>query len=177
MDVYEEPTRVAEPTNVGEVIAEMVYSQEEREGFSKIIKDFNELYYKLHKQTWGNTNWRGIPILKAPTDLWIYQELIGTLQPNLIIETGTCYGGSALYMRDMCNIMSPFTQIISIDINHEYINDTARVNGINFVLGSSVSEEIIIKLKANIEAYDCKKVMVILDSDHSKEHVLKELDL
>ena len=178
MDVYDEPTRVKAPENLGEVIAEMVFSQEEREGYSKIIKDFSQLYYNMSKQTWGNTKWRGVPILKAPTDLWIYQELIEKIQPDLIIETGTCFGGSALYLRDICHIMNLYNHIISIDISHENLSEKARsVSGIQWWEGSSVSDEILVELKAHIAAYESKRVMVILDSDHSKEHVIKELEL
>ena len=177
MEVYKE-TKVVPPENIAEYVAQLRYTAEEREGFSKIIREFNELYYTMSKQTWGNTKWRGVPVFKTPTDLWIYQELIEAIQPDLIIETGTCYGGSALYLRDICAIMGIYPQVITIDISHEHLSEKAKsVNGIHWWEGSSVSDEMLVELKAHIYVYECERVMVILDSDHSKEHVLKELEL
>lgn len=177
MEVYNGLTRLADPENAGEILAEFRHSQEEREGYSKIIKEFNELYYKLSVQTWANTRWRGVPVLKTPTDLWIYQELIEVIKPDLIIETGTCYGGGALYLRDMCNLICPTALIMSIDMTHEHIQEEAKVSGIMYMLGSSVSDNIIGLVKHCIEKFNKQRVMVILDSDHSKEHVLNELEL
>ena len=177
MEVYNE-TKIEEPKNVGEMIAQLRHTIDERTEYSKVIRDFNELYYKLSVQTWGgNTKWRGIPVFKTPTDLWIYQELIESYKPDLIIETGTCFGGSALYLRDICNMITPRSWIISIDNTHDHLVEKAKVERIGYLFGSSVSDEIMIEVKAFIAAFECNKVMVILDSDHTKEHVLKELEL
>jgi len=176
MKVYED-TKVEEPENAGEYIAQLRYSAEERTEFSRVIKEFNELYYKLVAQTWGNTKWRGVNVMKTPTDLWIYQELIHNIRPDLIIETGTCYGGSALYLRNLLNVIFPSGQVVSIDVSHEHLQQPAREIGIKYLLGSSVSDEILVQVKAYIAAYHCQRVMVILDSAHEKEHVLKELEL
>lgn len=176
MEVYNE-TRIEEPKNIGEMIAQLRHTADEREEYSKVIREFNELYYKLTPQTWGNTRWRGVPVFKTPTDLWVYQELIEVVKPGIIIETGTCYGGSTLYIRDMCNMICPATRILSIDTTHEHLQEKAKVEGVRYLLGSSISEEIVAEVKAFIVAYQPKHVMVILDSEHSKEHVLKELEV
>jgi cephalosporin hydroxylase len=153
------------------------YTEEELNKFRGIIKNFNKLYYEQHKQTWCNTRWRGVSVYKAPTDLWIYQELIDEIKPDLIIETGSCSGGSALYMRDILNIVYPQGRIISIDIDDSKISDKAKVPGIEFYKGSSIADETVVYLKAVIAGLHCKRVMVILDSDHRKDHVVKELEL
>jgi len=172
---------IVEQVMSGEKIAEIVqrskYSDEDKERWGNIIREFNNLYWQAHVQTWGNTSWRKVRVWKAPTDLWVYQELITEIKPDLIIETGTAYGGSALYMRDVLDKEYPEGKIISIDVSHEILEEKAKVPGIEFYLGSSTDPETLTHVKAHIAAYNCQRVMVILDSDHSEEHVSKELDL
>jgi cephalosporin hydroxylase len=163
--------------NMAEIVGHVRYSEEDRAAYSKVIKDFNNLYYAMGVQTWGLMRWRGVPLLKPPTDMWTYQELINEIKPDLIIETGTYCGGSALFLRDMLNLVHPEGKVITIDVDDSSIYEIARVPGIRFYKGSSVAEDTLIDIKAHIEAYKCGRVMVVLDSDHSEEHVTKELDL
>lgn len=162
---------------LAEVVAQAKYSDEDKARWGKIIREFNDLYWQAHVQTWGNTKWRGVQVWKPATDLWIYQELITEIKPDLIIETGTAFGGSAMYMRDILDKEHPEGKIITIDISHEILNEKAKIPGIEFYLGSSTAEETVTHVKALIAAYNCQRVMVILDSDHAEEHVSKELDL
>lgn len=159
------------------ILERSMYSDEERAQYSKIIADFNKLYHKLDRQTWCATQWKGINVLKPPTDLWVYQEIIERLKPELIIETGSMRGGSAVFLDDVCKLMNPDSQVISIDINKDNINPKAFESDVIFMTGSSVDEEIVDQLKAYIKANEIKKVMVILDSDHSEEHVTNELNM
>jgi cephalosporin hydroxylase len=122
--------------------------------------------------TWADTYWLGVPVLKCPLDLWIYQEIIFEVKPDVIIECGTFRGGSALFLAHMCDLVNN-GRIISIDI--EYREDRPKHERITYLIGSSTSEEIVRKVKSLIRDRD--KVMVILDSDHHKEHVLKELKI
>lgn len=72
----------------------------------EIVDQFHRLYYEgAPHQTWQNTFWMGHRVLKCPTDLWQYQEILHEVRPDLIIETGTCFGGSALYMAHLCDIL------------------------------------------------------------------------
>lgn len=160
-----------------EFIAQQRYSDAEKVKFAKIIKDFNALYYKLNQQTWCNTKWRGVPLCKTPTDLWIYQELIHAVQPDLIVETGTLAGGSALFLHDMLKVNELYGWVISIDVDMKNLYAMAKTSLVKFLQAPSESFEAISFVKAHIAAYECKKVMVILDSNHEKEHVLKELKL
>lgn len=160
-----------------ETIAMQRYSDAEKMKFAKIIREFNALYWKLKEQTWCNTKWRGVPVCKPPTDLWIYQELITAVEPDLIIETGTLAGGSALFMHDTMQLNKNYGWIISIDTETSNIYETAKTSLVKFLHGSSTDAETVAFVKAHIASYECQKVMVILDSNHEAEHVLQELRL
>lgn len=164
-----------------ETIVASKFDAAERQVFSEVIRKFNKLYWEMGVQTWLTTKWRGVGVLKPPTDMWIYQELIWTIQPDLIIETGTYRGGSALFMRDvldMCGLSK--TKIITIDIDRSGLAKafTDRLGGVNdliFINASSVADQTMQHVRRYVDS--SQKVMVILDSDHSYEHVTKELEL
>jgi cephalosporin hydroxylase len=139
-----------------------------------IVDQFHKFYYDAHifGGTWANTYWLGVPTEKCPLDLWIYQEIIFEVKPDVIIECGTGGGGSALFLANMCDLVDN-GRVISIDI--EYREDRPKHERITYLIGSSTSEEIVRKVEGLIGEGD--KVMVILDSDHHKEHVLKELKI
>ncbi|MCA9398612.1 MAG: hypothetical protein KC618_02600, partial [Candidatus Omnitrophica bacterium] len=80
------------------------------------VKNFHELYYYNHKQTWTDTYWMGVPAEKCPLDMWIYQEILFSVKPDLIVETGTYRGGSAFYMASLCDLMKK-GRIMTIDID------------------------------------------------------------
>lgn len=163
---------------IGEFIAYQRYSQAQRDEFSRIIKEFNWLYYQLYQQTWLNTRWRGVPTQKAPTDMWIYQELIHAIQPDVIIETGSYAGGSALFLQDMLRLEKlHHSMVVSIDIDHTRVHETARKLPIRFLTASSVEPATVAEVKSLMLMFNLKKVMVVLDSAHTKEHVAKELEL
>jgi len=136
-----------------------------------VIKDeFNKIYWYSYRETWKNTYWLGVQTEKCPTDLWIYQEIIQDLKPDVIIEAGTFLGGSALYLASICELVGN-GKVISIDIAEQ--EGLPRHSRITYLMGSSVSDDIISKVRGMITQHD--KVMVILDSAHEKDHVLKEL--
>jgi len=161
---------------MAEIVQHVRYSEEDKARWHKLIVDFNALYWNMMVQTWAITQWRGVHVMKPPTDLWVYQELIYEIRPDLIIETGTCYGGSALFMRDVLDKVYPEGKIITIDIRPDVIHERARQLGIEFYEGSSVADETLIYVKAYIAAHNCQRVMVILDSEHEESHVSKELE-
>ena len=137
-----------------------------------IIDQFHRLYYDAGKlrETWVDTFWLGVPILKCPLDLWIYQEIIFEKRPDVIIESGTASGGSALFLASMCDLVNN-GKVITIDIEDR--EDRPQHERIVYLLGSSISKEIVSQVKGLISDKD--EVMVILDSDHHKEHVLNEI--
>src|SRR4030066_1809274 len=143
------------------------------EKVNKIIQDFHDLYYESSciGGTWKNTYWLGIPIQKCPLDCWVYQELLFTGKYDIIIETGTKVGGSALFFASILDLIGK-GEIITIDINGK--GKLPEHKRITYLWGSSVDESVVNFIQPRIKD---KKVMVILDSDHSSVHVLKELVL
>jgi cephalosporin hydroxylase len=137
---------------------------------SQVIDEFHTLYYDsaVHK----NTMWLGVEVWKLPQDLWVYQELIYELKPDLIIETGTAYGGSAYYMASIMDLIN-HGEILTIDIE-EKKNRPAHKR-ITYLTASSTDEKTIEKIKKSTE--NKKTVLVILDSDHTEKHVTKEIGL
>lgn len=142
----------------------------------ELVEQFHKLYYSNGDRTWsGNTSWLGYKILKCPFDLWIYQEIIFQNKPNIIIETGTGNGGGTLFLASICDIVN-HGNIISIDTeNTNHYTDIPKHTRIMYITGSSTSEDTINQFKSLINEKD--KIMVILDSDHHKNHVLRELDI
>lgn len=140
----------------------------------KIVTKFHKLYYDSFflNKTWGNTKWLGIRTQKLPLDLWTYQEIIFDLRPDIILETGTASGGSALYLASLCDLIN-HGNIITIDLLEE--RNRPEHKRITYLTGSSISSKTVGEVKKTLQKG--KKVMVILDSNHSKEHVLKELDI
>jgi cephalosporin hydroxylase len=142
-----------------------------RQGGLRIIDDFLELSYS--SAVWvDRTRWRGVPVSKLPTDLWIYQELIFELQPDLIVETGTAHGGSAAFMAAMLD-GNQRGRIVTIDPHH-YENRPSHPR-VAYWSGSSTDPAIVERLKPI--AAECATVMVILDSAHSTAHVRREIAL
>jgi cephalosporin hydroxylase len=143
----------------------------EQSAHREVIDAFHRAFY-ASKQTHGMTFYEGVPVLKNPLDLWVMQEILWDLQPTLLIETGTAYGGSALYYARQMD-RSGVGQVLSIDIEPaEKLPQHARVT---YVKGYSSVLDDVVTVVGQI-ATEHPRVMVVLDSDHSKRHVLAELD-
>lgn len=141
------------------------------------IRNFNLLYHRVPHRTWMKTTWRGVQVGKPPTDIWRYQEIIFKCKPDLIIETGTCFGGSAYWFGDLLQIADPQgnAKVVTVDIGKAGWATKQDHPRIEFLLGDSTSSEVVAKIRKL--ASGAKRVMVTLDSLHTKEHVLKELAL
>ena len=138
----------------------------------RVVEAFHRLYYDRHETTWTSTTWLGTTVLKCPLDLWNYQEILVETRPDLIIETGTHLGGSALYLAGVCDLTGS-GRIVTVDIEDR---PGRPVHGrITYLEGSSTSDEVVERVTTF--AQDAERVMVILDSDHAREHVLRELEL
>lgn len=136
-----------------------------------IADQFNRLYYHDADRTWKRTWYRGVPTQKCPTDMWIYQELLHSVRPEVVIETGTAYGGSALFMADFMETIG-CGRVVSVDILE--MPDRPSHPRVEYVLGSSTDPRIVDVVAEQVEGME--RVMVILDSDHSEAHVAAELD-
>lgn len=142
-----------------------------------IIDDYHRLYYNEANKglTWGGTSYFGYKIWKAPSDLHLYQEVIFHLRPSLIIETGTAFGGSALYFAHLFDQIGS-GRVLTIDLKPIERNYPHHPR-ITYRGGHSSTDA------ANLfdvsgeasRAAPNGPVMVILDSDHSEAHVTAEL--
>jgi len=114
-------------------------------------------------------SWRGVKTFKNPCDAWVYQAMIGELQPDWIIECGTYHGGSALFLADMMDLYKIAGRIVTIDITrHGQPPDHPRIH---YLLGSSTDPKVVGQVRGMISG----TVLAILDSDHSGDNVFQEL--
>lgn len=157
-----------EKRTVGDAEAEVL---SDRAAHAAEIDAFHRVFY-ASRQTHGMTFYEGVPVLKNPLDLWVAQEIIWDLKPTLIIETGTAYGGSALfYARQLDRIGEG--KVLSIDI--EPAAKLPEHPRVVYSKGESSLRARLLDAVYEI-AKSHPRVMVVLDSDHSKAHVLRELD-
>jgi nucleoside-diphosphate-sugar epimerase len=70
-----------------------------------VVDRFHRLYYDAMDRTWKDTYWRGVRTAKCPMDMWIYQEILWENRPDLVIECGTAWGGSALFFASMMDLL------------------------------------------------------------------------
>jgi cephalosporin hydroxylase len=142
------------------------------ESETELVDRFHKLYYDASEfdGTWHQTHWLGVKTLKCPLDLWVYQEILFELRPDVIIETGTFAGGSALYLAMICDALQA-GRILTIDL--ELRKGRPTHPRIQYLLGSSIAPEILERVRGEIQPGG--KVLVLLDSDHRKEHVLAEM--
>jgi len=121
--------------------------------------------------------WMGQPILQYPSDLMVLQELVWELQPQYIIECGIAFGGLTLFC---ASLLKKHCKVIAIDIdirvhNMEAIKSHPYGRRVTLIEGDSTAPETLEKVKGSIR--NPINVMVILDSNHTANHVLKELEL
>jgi cephalosporin hydroxylase len=126
-----------------------------------------------------NFSWMGTPIIAYPQDMIAMQEIIWEIKPDLIIETGVAHGGSIIFYASLLNMIGNGTVLgIDIDIrshNRELIESHPMFNRIELIEGSSTSNQVYEAVKKIAQSK--KKVLVCLDSNHTHDHVLKELEL
>jgi cephalosporin hydroxylase len=136
----------------------------------------NVMYFHVHEDANGaqSVTWRGFRFVKMPTDLVLYAEMIFKNKPDWIIETGTAYGGSAMFFGDMLTLIGAPGKCITIDIAPRATPPHPKVE---YVIGSSIDAEIVEKVKGMVAGtvHYQPKVMVVLDASHKTRHVLQEL--
>src|ERR1700682_3493718 len=136
--------------------------------------EFHKLLYETayaKGDTW-NPRWLGVAALKCPFDLWMYQEILHEVRPDIVVETGTARGGSALFLASILDLIGSGA-LVSIDIVRR--PEWPTHPRITYLTGSSTSAPIMDQVRASVAG--ASRVMVILDSDHRKDHVLEELRL
>ena len=127
-----------------------------------------------------NFEWLGRPIIQLPQDMVAMQELIWRVKPDLIVETGIALGGSLIFYASMLELAGGDGRVLGIDIdirahNRAEIEKHPMFKRIDMIEGSSVDEAV--AARAREAASGKKSVLVVLDSNHTHEHVLRELQL
>lgn len=127
-----------------------------------------------------NFNWMGVPIIQMPGDLIVFQEIVNKVRPDVIVECGVARGGSILFWSSMLELFHKVGIVIGVDIEikthtQEAIKDSMFKHRIKLIEGDSTDVSTLNKVKSLIPKD--KKVMIVLDSNHTESHVLKELDL
>ena len=146
-------------------------------GFFKLSKKW--LLQSLKHQYSYHFRWLGLPIIQYPQDIIATQEIIWNVKPDLIIETGIARGGSLIFSASILQIIGKGS-VLGIDIDIRKHNKIAikkhpLSKRITVIEGSSIDEKVVNKVKTIAKTK--KRVMVFLDSNHTYEHVLKELEL
>ncbi|MGH3078161.1 MAG: CmcI family methyltransferase [Gaiellaceae bacterium] len=136
----------------------------------RAITRAHDVFYE--SDAWTRATWLGAQALKNPLDLWVYQEILFETRPELVVETGTYRGGSALFLASMCDLLGA-GEIVSIDI--EPVRDLYPEHPRITYLGgrSSTDPEVLAEVRARAEG---RPALVVLDSDHSQAHVEAELE-
>jgi cephalosporin hydroxylase len=145
--------------------------------------------FEVISQLWLKTSWNqkysytftwtGRPIIQHPEDLVRLQEVIYSVKPDVIIETGVAHGGSLVFYASLMKAMGVGRSVIGVDIeirphNRKAIEAHELAPMIRLIEGNSVAPEIVAQVTREIRTSD--RVMVLLDSNHSREHVAAELE-
>ncbi len=130
-----------------------------------------------------NFSWLGRPIIQYPQDMVAMQELIWSIQPELIIETGIAHGGSLIFSAAMLELNAACggpqdAQVLGVDIdirphNRQAIEAHPLYRRIGMIQGSSIADDVVAQVRARTAGM--RRVLVCLDSNHTHDHVLAEL--
>ncbi|WP_022728102.1 cephalosporin hydroxylase family protein [Fodinicurvata sediminis] len=161
----------------------------EEEGRSKEMPLYSKAAFEALSKQWLRVGWDqkypytfswfGRPVIQLPEDMVRMQEVIHSVQPDVIIETGVAHGGSLIFYASLCKAMGK-GRIIGIDIeirshNRQAIEEHFLSDYITLIEGSSTAADVLAETKEYIGKNDI--VLVILDSNHSYQHVREELRL
>jgi cephalosporin hydroxylase len=125
-----------------------------------------------------NFRWLGLPIIQLPQDIVAVQELIWRVRPDLVIETGIARGGSTIFYASMLELLGGQGRVVAIDVdirphNRGAMEEHPLFHRIELIEGSSIDPAVTERVRE--QAHSAERVMVALDSNHTREHVLAEL--
>lgn len=163
------------------------FKQEKRERINSYANDtelcssaMNFMKESLRARYSYNFTWMGRPLIQYPQDMIAIQEIIWNVKPDLIIETGIAHGGSLVFHASILETIGGEGTVLGIDIdirahNRAEIESHPMFKRIKMIEGSSIDENIFDQVQAFARKHS--KILVILDSNHTHDHVLKELEL
>jgi cephalosporin hydroxylase len=138
----------------------------------RVIAAYHKWFHASGAQTYNNTRWMGTEVQKSPLDLFVFQEIIVETAPGVIVEAGTYKGGSAAFFASLFDLRQR-GRVLTIDI--EAYPNRPQHPRITYLAGSSSDPATLRQVEALLKPGE--RVMVVLDSDHRKDHVLAELRL
>jgi cephalosporin hydroxylase len=159
-----------DPANIAAMAADADVDRLARELFDRV----NSYRYSY------NFSWLGRPVIQYPQDLVALQEIVWRVRPDLIVETGIAHGGSLVFSASMLELLGGDREAVGVDIeirphNREAIEAHAMASRITMVEGSSVDEDVVAQVRER--AAGKERVLVVLDSNHTHDHVARELEL
>lgn len=160
-------------TSEGKTQTVSLYSQEGLEFLAALWVKAGTQFRLMYEPTW-----LGVPIIQFPTTMVMMQELIWKVRPDVIIECGLAHGGSAVLYASICELIGK-GRVIGVDVevrkfNRVMIQSHPLSSRIEIVEGSSIDPSTVQQVKKR--AQGAKTVLVVLDSNHTKEHVLAEMN-
>jgi cephalosporin hydroxylase len=144
----------------------------------ELARDALDLNVAADRHDWSyQWSWLGLPVIQMPPDIVVLQEVIWETRPQLVIETGIARGGSLVLYASILELLGE-GEVLGIDVdirahNRGAIEAHPLAKRIRMIEGSSLDEDIV--ARASAAAAEVERVMVVLDSNHSHEHVLGEL--
>jgi cephalosporin hydroxylase len=162
------------------VAATVILARELEPAFDKLA--IERVQYLAQERQEFKNRWLGVGVIQYPSDLITYATLLYRVKPEVVIETGTNYGGLSVFFATVMENINPSAKIVTVDIDSSKWDQevaTGRITPkmlerIVFVKGDSVSTAVLDRIQGLTQG---KRGLVLLDSLHTKEHVLKELKL
>jgi cephalosporin hydroxylase len=127
----------------------------------------HQLYEAL---TEGDSHWMGVRSLRNPLDAWIYQEILHEVRPSVVVELGSAFGGTTLFLCHMLDLLGLDAQVVAVD--HSHADFRAQHERIETVTGDTRDPKVITRVR---ELCDGKRGLVIHDADHAADVVIEDL--
>ena len=126
-----------------------------------------------------NFSWLGVPVIQFPQDLMALQEIVTSTRPEVIVETGVAHGGSLVFSASLLALLGGEGRVVGVDVdirphNRERLETHPLSKYITLIEGSSIDKSVLSQVR---EIVDERRVLVVLDSNHTHAHVLRELEL